>query len=446
MYQDTIAAIATPLGEAALGIVRLSGAQARPIAQRVFSGRLRDRRVVYGHLRDPATGELVDEAMATYLAAPRTYTREDMVDLSCHGSGLLLQRVLQLLLREGARAAEPGEFTLRAFLHGRIDLAQAEAVLDVIQARTQAGLQIALQALEGRLSERVRAVRRALLEPLAYCTALVDFPEDEVEPQDVAGQIAGALAELEGLLRTADQGMVYRQGVRAVLVGRPNVGKSSLLNRLLGRNRAIVTELPGTTRDTLEELANLHGVPFLLTDTAGITESDDPVERLGVERSRLALAAADLALLVLDASQPLEQRDYQLAELLDGRRALVVANKVDLPHVLRGDELGQWPWVWASALLGKGMEELEARLAALVLGGEVPPMQTPLVSNPRHKAALERALQHAAAALEGYRGGIPADLVTIDLTSAVAALGEITGETVEEDLLELIFSRFCVGK
>ena len=470
MYQDTIAAIATPLGEGALGIVRLSGPQALAIARRVFSRRLQDRRLVYGHIRDPLSGDGVDEAMAAYLAAPHTYTREDMVEFSCHGGALPLQRVLELLLREGARLAQPGEFTLRAFLNGRIDLAQAEAVLDVIQAKTQTGLQVALQGLEGHLSGRVRALRASLLEPLAYLTALVDFPEDEVEPHDVTGPLEAALLRLEDLLRSADQGIVYRQGVRTAIVGSPNAGKSSLLNRLLGHGRAIVTPIAGTTRDTLEEVANVRGVPFLFIDTAGIARTEDPLERLGIERSRRAIASADLALLVVDSSRPLCDQDLQIAAEVEGKRVLVVANKRDLPQHLQPEaspsdggatqglslalrdkhpqsrQDGAWPCVWVSALTGDGMEELQDRMAAYVLGGEVAPTEAPLVSNPRHQAALAGAKHHVVAALESHRRAMPSDFVTIDLTAAVNALGEVTGETVEEDLLDMIFSKFCIGK
>ena len=474
MYQDTITAIATPMGESALGIVRLSGPEALPIAHRVFSRPLRNRRLVLGHLLDPRSGEVVDETMAAYLAAPHTYTREDMVEFSCHGGALPLQRVLEVLLAQGARLASPGEFTLRAFLNGRIDLAQAESVLDIIQAKTQAGLRIALQGLEGRLSKQVRALRSALLEPLAYLTALVDFPEDEIEHQDVSASLEAALQQLQDLTSNAHRGMAYRHGVRTAIVGRPNAGKSSLLNRLLGHNRAIVASAPGTTRDTLEELANIRGIPFCLIDTAGITATTDPLEQLGVERSHQALASADLVLLVVDSSQPLDRRDYAIATPLGGRQVLVVANKRDLPSALRGDELAParldeyrsretmtaqplnevaekqqaagWPWVRTSALTEEGLEELEETMADLVLGGQVAANEALLVSNPRHKTALDQAAQHTSAALDSFRSGMQPDFVTIDLTAAVNALGQITGETVEEDLLNIIFSRFCIGK
>ena len=466
MYDDTIAAIATPLGEGALGVVRMSGPMAYEIGKRVFRGTLKDRSAAYGHIYDPATKEMVDEAMAVCLAAPHTYTREDMIEFTCHGGPLPLQRVLGLLLREGARVAEPGEFTMRAFLNGRIDLAQAEAVLDVIQAKTEQGLQIALQDLDGRLSQEVRSVRAALLEPLAYLTALVDFPEDEVGRQDVVGPLEDVATALDKLLSTASQGQVFRQGIRVAIVGRPNAGKSSLLNLLLGHNRAIVAATPGTTRDTLEEVANIGGVPFVLVDTAGIRSTNDEVEHLGVERSRQNIATADLVLLVIDTSVPLSGDDFELAEELSRKRVLVVSNKKDLPDrafeaafgidadALRlvmaleappGQET-EWPCVRLSALTGDGLDELQQSMTRLVMGGQVQTSDALLVANPRHAAALTEAARYVESALEGYHAKLPADFLTIDLTSAVRSLGQITGETVEEDLLNVIFSRFCIGK
>ena len=462
MYQDTIVAIATPLGEGALGVVRMSGTEAFAIAGRVFSGRLEDHHVVYGHLREPNTGALVDQAMGVYLAAPQSYTREDMVEFTCHGGALLLQRALEALLREGARQAEPGEFTLRAFLNGRIDLTQAEAVLDVIQAKTQLGLNLALQGLEGRLSMQVREARAALLEPLAYLTALVDFPEDEVGQQDVDGELAACLQQLRSLLDSADQGMVYRQGVRTAIVGRPNAGKSSLLNLLLGRERAIVTATPGTTRDTVEEVASVNGVPFVLVDTAGIRTTVDAVEALGVERSRQSIASADMVLLVVDTSEPLDEETCGIAAALADKQVLVVANKRDLPDqlfvddapqapamllaALRGEGKDAWHCVGLSALTGEGFDALAEAMTRAVLGGRAANADAAMVTNPRHKVALVQAVGHLEAGLVSYRQGMPADFVTIDLTAAVAALGEITGENAEQDLLDVIFSRFCIGK
>ena len=452
MYQDTVAAIATPLGAGALGVVRLSGPQALAVARRVFRGGLRDHHAEYGRLIDPASATPVDEVIAVYFKAPRSYTREDMVEFSCHGGAVPLQRALGVLLEQGARAAEPGEFTLRAFLNGRIDLAQAEAVLDVIHARSERGLQLAVHGLAGGLSGRVRACRAEVLGVLAYLTALVDFPADEVGEQDVAGPLAAALDTLDGLLAAADQGAVFRQGVRIAIVGPPNAGKSSLLNRLLGWERALVSDIPGTTRDTLEETLVLRGVPFVLTDTAGITATADPVERAGVERSWLQAAAADLVLLVLDGSRPSGSLAHGLAAGLGGRFVVLAANKCDLgpaaaPEALRcAAGLPDGPALAVSARTGAGIDALVDALMARVLVGATAPDDRLLTANPRQQAALAKARSHVQAAVEACTAGQATDLMTIDLTGAVAALGEITGETASDELLDAVFSRFCIGK
>ena len=445
MYQDTIAAISTPLGEGGIGIVRLSGQDARSIAAKLFGKPLSDHRLVYGHIVDPESSEAVDEVLVAYMAAPHTYTREDIVEINCHGGMVPLQRILGLTLRYGARLAEPGEFTLRAFLNGRIDLSQAESVLDIVQAKTQASLRLAVEGLGGRLSEEIRAIRNELLSVLAYLTARIDFPEDEVEEQDAQGPIKKARQDLENLVAGADAGIVYRQGVRTAIVGRPNVGKSSLLNQLLRESRAIVTPIPGTTRDTLEEVVNLKGVPFLLIDTAGISHSENVIEILSVERSRKAIEQADLVLLVVDCSEPLKDADTAIPELLGGKIVLMVANKCDLPSQA---DLGglRWPIVHTSALMGEGMDALEEKMVDIALGGKVTSSDAFLVTNVRHKEALERAENHLAQAQESLEANMPDDFITIDLTAALNALGEITGETVTADLLEIIFSRFCVGK
>ena len=445
MYQDTIAAISTPLGEGGIGIVRLSGAEALSIAKAIFPGNLSDRRLSYGHIVDPRTGERVDEVLVSYMAAPHTYTREDVVEINCHGGPLPLQRILQLALRHGARLAQPGEFTLRAFLNGRIDLAQAESVLDVIRSRTEASLRLAMQGLNGHLSSAIRDLREPLLSALAYLTARIDFPEDEVPSQDVVQPLNEALENLRGLIATADAGLVYRFGVNTAIVGRPNVGKSSLLNRLLRQERSIVTPVPGTTRDTVEEVANIKGVPFVLVDTAGIIHSKDLVESLGVERSRKAIEQSDLVLLMIDVSQPMTEADREIVALVGDKAALVVANKCDLPPQAKPDELGR-ETVYTSALSGEGINRLEERMVEMALGGRIVTSEAPMVSNPRHKDALERAAQSLDQALQDLKTGTPDDFVTIHLTASLNALGEITGEAVHEDLLETIFANFCIGK
>ena len=443
---DTIAAIATPIGEGGIGIVRLSGPQARAIASGLFSGRLRNRRLVHGRLTDPATGDTVDEVLAVLMRAPHTYTREDVVEFHGHGGPVPLRRMLALCLRHGARQAEPGEFTLRAFLNGRLDLSQAEAVLDVIQAKTDASLRLAVQGLGGRLSARIAGVREHLLAVLAYLTARIDFPEDDVPADDVRPQLEEARAALTRLVETADIGIVYRQGLQVAIVGRPNVGKSSLLNRLLREDRAIVTEMPGTTRDTLEEVMNLRGLPLVLTDTAGMNEATaDVVEQLGIKRSHEALDRADFVFLVLDASEPLTARDRELIAAVVERPALAILNKCDLPARLGAPDVPLRS-VAVSARTGEGMDELESAVLDAVTHSAVTTSDDALVSNVRHKEALERALQHVESAIAGLSRGVTEDLVAIDLTGALSALGEITGESVTEDLLDAIFSRFCIGK
>lgn len=460
---DTIAAISTPIGEGGIGIVRLTGPDAAQVLHQLFvpsSGPdhwpLEPRTLHYGHIIDPIADEVVDEVLAVHMPAPHTYTRQEIVEINGHGGIVALRRVLSLCLRQGARLAEAGEFTARAFLNGRLDLAQAEAVLDIVGAKTEVSLLAAVGQLEGRLSSQVRIVRSGLLDALAYLEASIDFSEDEIPERDIGPDLERASTALSQLLADADRGIIYRQGIRVAIIGRPNVGKSSLLNRLLRTSRAIVTDIPGTTRDTLEETLNLQGVPVILVDTAGIAaRTEDPIERLGIERSRAALEQADLAMLVVDASQPLTGADWDIAALVRDKVAIVVLNKIDLlsaPVSLEHSILDTHgpvldaPCVPVSALTGEGMEVLEEGIVEAVLSGQVTASEAPLVTNPRHKEALSRALDHVSAAHTAYIADELADLLAIDLTAAVTALGEITGQTASEDLIDNIFGNFCIGK
>lgn len=458
---DTIAAISTPVGEGGIGIVRMTGPEAVNVLHQLFvpgsgASHLEPRTLHYGHIVDPGMGGVVDEVLAAYMPAPRTYTRQDVVEINGHGGIVALRRILSLCLRQGARLAEAGEFTARAFLNGRLDLAQAEAVLDVVRAKTEVSLQAAVGQLAGRLSDQVRSVRTRLVDALAYLEASIDFAEDEIPERDIEIDLEQARSALAHLLADADRGIIYRQGIRTAIVGRPNVGKSSLLNRLLRTSRAIVTDIPGTTRDTLEETLNLQGVPVVLVDTAGIIEkTDDPIERLGIERSRAALARADLALLVVDANEPLTDADWAIAGLVQDKPAIVVLNKIDLLETTPDSQpslpdthcaILQAPCVPVSALVGHGLEALEETIVEAVLSGQVTASEAPMVTSPRHKEALNRALDHVDAAHAAHRAGQLADLVTIDLTAAVNFLGEITGQTASDDLVESIFGNFCIGK
>ena len=464
MYDDTIVAIATPPGEGGIGTVRLSGPQVEEIVNRIFtlpSGakveRFESHKLVFGHVSDPRSGDKVDEVLAVLMRAPHSYTREDVAEIDCHGGAVVLQRVLALCLREGARLAQPGEFTLRAFLNGRLDLAQAEAVLDVVKAHTGEGLRLAVEQLGGGLSNRVRGIRARLLHALAHLEATIDFPEDDVPPADVSPDLLEVLDDLNALVESAGTGIVLRHGLRTAIVGRPNVGKSSLLNALLRADRAIVTPIAGTTRDTLEEVVDVRGVPLVLTDTAGLRgheEAGDPIERLGIERTRRALAQAELVLMVFDGSGPLAQADTEVIRAVEEANPamrVAIINKSDLSPRLNVKELGKAlpnvEIVHASATEPGGTATLEEKLAGLVLSGKA--RHSPdgaMITSARHLEALNRAKEHVEAAIASARAGVPAAFVAVDLHSALNYLGEITGETASEELLDEIFRNFCIGK
>ncbi|HYF92930.1 MAG TPA: tRNA uridine-5-carboxymethylaminomethyl(34) synthesis GTPase MnmE [Symbiobacteriaceae bacterium] len=454
---DAIAAIATGMGDAGIGIVRISGADAVGVGNRVFRPRRgqglsarRSHTITYGWVVDES-GCTVDETLALVMRAPRSFTGEDVVELHCHGGQVAVRRVLEAVLLAGARIAEPGEFTRRAFLNGRIDLSQAEAVIDIIRAKTDKALTAAVNQLRGGLSEQVREIRDRLLEAAAHLEADIDFPELELEVQAfdlVLETCSWGVDRIRALLAGARQGKLLRDGFRVVLAGRPNVGKSSLLNRLLRENRAIVTEVPGTTRDIIEEWISLRGMPVVVADTAGIRETADVVERLGVDRSRATLERADLIVLIVEAPVGITEEDRQIAGLLPvGIPKILAVNKVDLTPRNSLEAFGgvveRAPVLGLSAEAGIGLEELEIAIAE---AAGLSDREESLIANARQEEAFRRALSHLESALETRQAGFGSDLVSIDVRGAWLALGEISGESIADDLLDQIFSRFCIGK
>jgi len=456
---DTIAAISTPPGEGGIAVIRISGPRAVAAADRVFRGRRKladvpSHTVHYGFVHDPETGENADEVLATVMRAPRSFTREDVVEISCHGGLVAVRKVLELVLvHGGARLAEPGEFTKRAFLNGRIDLSQAEAVIDLIRAKTDEAHALAMKQASGALSAKIRGLRGRLVELMAHIEVNIDYPEHDVEDvtnRTIRETCAAAIEEIDRLLNTATQGKILREGVTTAIIGRPNVGKSSLLNALARENRAIVTDIPGTTRDVIEEYVNLGGIPLRLLDTAGIRETDDAVEKIGIERSLAALEEAELVLLVLDGSRPLDDGERKLMERLAGRNAIVIVNKSDLPRRADMDDIrARFPAeriVEAAAARQEGLEALERAVRGLFFEGEMASRDLTYVSNVRHIHLLKQSRSSLQDAIRAAENGMPIDLIQIDLQRGWEALGEIIGEAVGESLIDQIFSQFCLGK
>jgi tRNA modification GTPase len=458
METDTIAAMVTPLGEGGVAVIRVSGPAALSIADQVYQGKVKltdvpTHTVHYGHIHHPQTHERIDEVLVTVMRSPRTFTREDVVEIGCHGGMIPVQATLAALLTAGARLAEPGEFTKRAFLNGRIDLSQAEAVIDLIRAKTDQAAKVALQQHEGRLSHVIRQLRHEIVQTLAHLAVDVDYPEYDAEALTrsfLAERAKYIGKEIDRLLATARQGKIYREGIAVAIVGRPNVGKSSLMNRLAQTNKAIVTDIPGTTRDIIEEYVNVRGVPLRLLDTAGIRETEDVIERIGVEKSRKALQQADLILLVLNFAEPLHAEDERLMALIQTYPTIVIVNKADLPQRLDLDKvrsrIGDRPFVTISLKEEKGIEQLEQAMAALFFQGKVDVMEGTYVSNVRHIHLLESAKASIFEVIAGIDAGVPLDMVEIDLKNAWQFLGEVIGEAVAEDLIDQIFSQFCLGK
>ena len=463
MLSDTIAAIATPLGEGGLAVLRVSGPQALAVADKVFvpvgktslkPSVAASHTIHYGRVeRD---GRFVDEVLVAVLRAPRTFTREDTVELSCHGGLLPAKLVLDALLAAGARLAGPGEFTQRAFLNGRIDLAQAEAVADVIHARTELALTAAGEQLAGKLSQRINQLRDDLMRTLAHVEAHIDFPDEDIAPDTrdlLIERLHRAVGFMDELLRTANEGQILRRGIRAAIIGRPNAGKSSLLNQLLGHDRAIVSPIAGTTRDTIEETANVRGIPVVFVDTAGLRDSRDAIEIEGIRRTRAMVAKAELVLHVLDASEPLSPEDVQFLAEFAGKKRIVVWNKTDLaehpfptrlPMEHAGSEAGA-P-VEVSCLTGVGIEALKDAIQRAVWDGEIRAEMLQVMINARHQEALQRAVSSTTGAIAALRDNLTLELAAMDLRIAVNAVGEVVGKTTTEDLLDSIFSQFCIGK
>lgn len=456
---DTIAAISTPPGEGAISIVRLSGDQAIAVVKKIFSGRdltkVASHTINYGHIINPETKQEIDEVMVSVMRAPKTFTREDIIEINCHGGIVPTNQILQLVLSSGTRLAEPGEFTKRAFLHGRIDLSQAEAVMDLIRAKTDRSMKVALNQLDGNLGHLIKNLRQDILDVLAQVEVNIDYPEyDDVETlttkmlQEKAVEVKQRIKQL---LTTARQGKILREGLATAIIGRPNVGKSSLLNHLLHEDKAIVTDVAGTTRDVIEEYVNVHGVPLKLIDTAGIHQTEDKVEKIGVERSKQAINQADLVMILLNNSEPLTTEDRQLLELTADKKRLILLNKSDLPNKLEISQVQQMvdpktQILQASVLKNQGLDQLEQVIADLFFGGIENSQTTVMVTNARHIALLKKAEQALDDVLRGIKQGMPVDLVQIDMTNCWELLGEITGDSYQDELLDQLFSQFCLGK
>ncbi|MGT2750480.1 tRNA uridine-5-carboxymethylaminomethyl(34) synthesis GTPase MnmE [Streptococcus orisasini] len=449
---DTIAAIATPLGEGAIGIVRLSGSEALAIAQKIFKGKdltkVASHTINYGHIVED--GRLIDEVMVSVMRAPKTFTREDVIEINTHGGVAVTNEILQLVIRSGARMAEPGEFTKRAFLNGRVDLAQAEAVMDLIRAKTDKAMAVAVKQLDGSLSELINNIRQEILNTLAQVEVNIDYPEyDDVEEMTTA-LMREKTQEFEklltNLLQTARRGKILREGLSTAIIGRPNVGKSSLLNNLLREEKAIVTDVEGTTRDVIEEYVNIKGVPLKLIDTAGIRETDDLVEKIGVERSKKALEEADLVLLVLNSAEKLTDQDRTLLKISKNTNRLILLNKTDLPQQIESDQLPD-DAIKISVLKNQNIDLIEERINQIFFDNAgIVEKDATYLSNARHISLIEQALESLHAVNEGLELGMPVDLLQVDMTRTWEILGEITGDAAPDELITQLFSQFCLGK
>ncbi|CAN7167382.1 tRNA uridine-5-carboxymethylaminomethyl(34) synthesis GTPase MnmE [Paenibacillus sp. LjRoot56] len=458
MLNDTIAAISTPLGEGGIAVIRVSGEDSVTYVERIFRSKTKlsvadTHTVHYGFIIEPASTEKVEEVLVTLMKAPRSFTMEDVVEISCHGGIVSVKKVLDLLLVQGVRLAEPGEFTKRAFLNGRIDLTQAEAVIDLIRAKSDRAFKVALKQVEGNLSKQIKHLRYILVELMAHVEVNIDYPEHDVEEMTnvfIKTKCDTVMLDIDRLLVTAEQGKILREGIETAIVGKPNVGKSSLLNELAQENRAIVTDIPGTTRDVIEEFVNIGGIPLKLLDTAGIRETSDIVEQIGVERSKTALAEADLILLVLNSNDELQLDEIALMKQLADKQTIVILNKIDLDRKLDVEQvLSYFPQeriVELSLIENKGIEDLEKAIAAIFFEGKLESSDLTYVSNVRHISLLKQAKRSLQDALDANEQYVPIDMIQIDIRAAWEQLGEIIGDSVGESLIDQIFTQFCLGK
>ena len=456
MLFDTIAAISTPRGEGGIGIVRLSGDSAFEIVEKIFkpkSGKkiseLRNFSINYGHIFD---GEnLVDEVMVSVMKAPNTYTKEDIVEINCHGGLVVTEKILETVLKYGARLSEPGEFTRRAFLNGRIDLTQAEAIIDVIHGKTEKSVSLSLNQLRGDLKEQIEHLKKLVLDVAAHINVVLDYPEEGIDdplPANLVGNLEEVISTTDRLIKSYDKGKMIKEGIKTAIVGKPNVGKSSLLNSVLKEDRAIVTHVPGTTRDVIEEVVNLKGIPLILVDTAGIRNTDDIVENIGVEKSKKMIEKADLILFVVDGGRPLESEDFEIHDAIKAEKVIGIINKIDMERKADISKLTKvTKWIEISAKENLGIDEMEDEIYNHIVDGSIEDSSEKItITNVRHKSALEKTKQYVENMFETINLGLPMDLLAVDIKGALDSLSEVTGEISSEDLLDHIFSNFCVGK
>lgn len=455
--EDTIAAVATAYGEGGIGIIRISGQNAFTVLNKIFvpasKNEIVSRRMIYGNIVEPSSKKIIDEVLCVYMKAPKTYTTEDIVEINCHGSIISLQKTLEIVIQNGARLAEPGEFTKRAFLNGRLDLSQAEAVIDLIKAKSDKSFDVALSQLEGKLSKKIMNIRKEIVDILVNITVNIDYPDEDIEQltyENLFSSLNKTKENIDELLKTADTGRIIKDGFKISIIGKPNVGKSSLMNSLLNETRAIVTEIPGTTRDTIEENLSIRGIPVKLTDTAGIRETDDVIEKIGIEKSKESFNNADLVIFMVDSNKGIDKEDQIIIEHLGDRPIILAVNKIDLECNI---DVGKLAEIMPNAKIietsieeDTGVDQIKEAIEKLVYGGKVKQSESMLVTNVRHKNLLQLSNESLFDAIEMTKRGEALEFVEIDVNRAYELLGEIIGETVQEDIINEVFSRFCLGK